>query len=399
LKTAAPAGTTEDEADVAFSRCFFAGFALTAVAAVSACGNGQRGAASSGPAAERTPSMYLVGASVFGLPGGPAKLIAPPVAPLAGWLTPAAVPSPDGRHLAYNTWYELRRDDPKLSWSDQGIEPGDPLATPSLRLYDAAFRTDELLEEGAFSLAWRADGALAYFKGAERDYRAGVPYAGDVFVRASLDAPPELWSPEQGRYIVAGWAGTHLVAYREREGEALDVVVFDGPGKMRVLAADSALVAISPEGRRAFVEQGPAQGHPAVRVVSVATGQTAAALDLTTVDPAVGTVGYAGDWEGNRVVASSSSGLAAFRVERGSIVLENTLRVAAASVAEPRFVGDSSRRVMAWTSVRRGGVLLDCDFELRACSRTMPLPDARGVHGFPAWRRPLYNPSRPLGAS
>jgi hypothetical protein len=24
------------------------------------------------------------------------------------------------------------------------------------------------------------------------------------------------------------------------------------------------------------------------------------------------------------------------------------------------------------------------------------LPNARGVHGFPAWRRNLYNPSRPL---
>jgi hypothetical protein len=384
---------------VAYSRCFFAGFALTAVVAVSACGSGGRGATSSGPAAEQAPSMYLVGANVFGLRGGPAKLTAPPVAPLAGWLTPAAVPSPDGRRLAYNTWYEVRHDDPKLSWSDQGIEPGDPLATPSLRLYDAGSRTDELLEEGAFSLAWRADGALAYFKGAERDYRAGVPYAGDVFVRASLDAPPEVWSSERERYIVAGWAGTHLVAYREREGEALDVVVFDGPGKMRVIAADSALVAISPEGRRAFVEQGPAQGPPEVRVVSVATGRTAAALDLTTVDPTVGAVGYAGDWEGDRVVASSSSGLAVFRVEHGKIVLEDTLRVAAASVAEPRFAGDSGRHVMAWTSVRRGGVFLDCDFELRACSRAMPLPDARGVHGFPAWRRPLYNPSRPLGAS
>lgn len=375
------------------------GFAVTAVVAVSACGNGERDGASSRPAAEQTPSMYLVGANIFGLGGGPAKLSVPPVAPLAGWLTPAAVPSPDGRHLAYNAWRELRRDDPKLSWSDQGIERGDPLATPSLRLYDAASGTDEPLEEGAFSLAWRADGALAYFKGAERDYRAGVPYTGHVFVRASLDASPERWSSEQERYIVASWAGAHLVAYREREGEALDVVVFDGPGKMRVLAADSALVAISPDGRRAFVQQGPAQGPPAVRVVSVATGRTDATLDLTRVDPAVGTIGYAGDWEGDNVVASSSSGLAVFRVEPGKILLEDTLRVAAANVAEPRFVGASARHVMAWTSVRRGGVFLDCDFELGACNRAMPLPDAPGVHGFPAWRRPLYNPSRPLGAS
>jgi hypothetical protein len=136
-----------------------------------------------------------------------------------------------------------------------------------------------------------------------------------------------------------------------------------------------------------------------VRVVSVATGRASAALDLTTVDPVVGTVGYSGDWRGDRVVASSASGLAVFRVERGKIALADSLRIAASSVAEPRFVDESGRHVKAWTSVRRGGVFLDCDFAIGACNRTMPLPETRGVHGFPAWRRPLYNPSRPLRTS
>ena len=164
------------------------------------------------------PALYAVGAKIFGLRGGPARLVSPPVAPLAGWLTPVAVPSPDRRYLAYNVWRELRHDDPDLSWSDQGIKPGDPLATPSVRLYDSATQSDELLEEGAFSLAWRGDGALAYFKGAERDYRAGMPYAGHVVVRASVQAPPEVWSAERARYVVAAWAGRSLVAYREAEG-------------------------------------------------------------------------------------------------------------------------------------------------------------------------------------
>jgi hypothetical protein len=327
------------------------------------------------------------------------RLAASPVTPLAGWLTPAAVPSADGRYLAYNSWRELRHDDPKLSWPDQGIEPGDALATPSIRLYDSRAGTDEVLAEGAFSLAWRADGALAYFKGAERDYRAGLSYVGDVVVQLSLGGAPEVWSSERGRYIVVGWAGNRLVAYSEHEGEALDVVVFDRRGQMRVLAANSALVAISPNGRQAFVEQGPAQGRPTVRVLELATGREVAALDLTRVDAAVGWVGYAGDWRADRVVASSTSGLAVFRVARGKITLQKALRVAASSVAEPRFVGSSGLRVKAWTSVRRGGVFLDCDFALGACNRTMPLPEARGVHGFPTWRRPLFNPSRPLGTS
>jgi hypothetical protein len=113
----------------------------------------------------------------------------------------------------------------------------------------------------------------------------------------------------------------------------------------------------------------------------------------------VGWVDYAGDWRADRVVASSSSGLAVFRVAPGKISLQKALKVAASSVAEPRFVDSSGLRVKAWTSVRRGGIFLDCDLAEEACDRTMPLPEARGVHGFPAWRRPLYNPSRPLGTS
>jgi hypothetical protein len=382
---------------VALSKYLFAASTIAAAVVVAGCGDKERIAVSVSPASRSAPAAYTVGARVFGLQAGPGELAAPAVAPLAGWLTPAGVPSPDGRYLAYNTWRELRHDDPRLSWSDQGIDPGDALATPSVRLYDSLSRTDVLLADGAFSVAWRADGALAYFKGAERDYRAAVRYVGDIVVRPSRAGDPAVWSSERARYILAGWAGERLVAYREREGEALDVLVFDGPGRMRVLAPDSALVAISPDGRRVFVEQGPAQGRPTVRVVDIATGREAAKLDLTRVDSAVGVVGYAGDWSGDRVVASSASGLAVFRVLPRRIKLVQALRVAAATVSEPRFADGSGRRVKAWMSVRRGGVFLDCDLTVGSCDRAMPLPEARGVHGFPVWRRPLFNPSRPLG--
>ena len=374
--------------------------AVAAAAALVGCRSSAQEAGSTArvPLA-KTPPVYTVGARVFGLENGAAKLASPPVTPLAGWLTPAAVPSPDGRYLAYNTWQELRADDPGLSWSDQGIEPGDPLATPSLRVYDTTTGSDDVLARGAFSVAWGEDGRLAYFTGADRDYRAGVSYVGRVVVRRSPGSKATVWSTELGRYIVIGWAGRHLVAYREYEGEALDVVVFDGPQRMRTLAADSTLVAISPDGNRALVAQGPARGRPRVRVLSVADGRQLAALDLTKVDPAVGTVDYAGDWRGSRVVAASASGLAIFRVEGRKIALDDTLRVAGSSVAEPRFVDDSATTVRAWTTVSRGGVFLQCDFDLGSCDRALPLPDAKGTHGFPAWRRPLYNPSRPLGTS
>jgi hypothetical protein len=368
--------------------------ALVLALAATACGAVHENA--SAPPVAHPRGIYSVGANVFGLGDEPVRLAAPPVAPLAGWLTPAAVPSPDHRYLAYNAWHELRPDDPALSWSDQGIERGDALATPSIRLYDTAARTDAPLEEGAFSLAWRTDGALAYFKGTERDYRAGVMYEGDILVRPSLGAEPVKWSSGQARYIVAGWARGTLIAYREREGEALDVLAFDGPGRMRVLAPDSALVAISPDGRQTFVEQGPAQGRPTVRVLDVASSKQVARLDLTRVDPALGAVGYTGDWRGDRILASSASGLAVFRVGPKTIALEQALRVKSPGLSEPRFADASQRHVLAWASTASGGVLFDCDRTSGRCARFAPLANARGVHGFPVWRRPLYNPSRPL---
>jgi hypothetical protein len=368
---------------------------LAAVAASAGCGSGPEPVERE-PATASPPTMYSVGSRAVGLSGGSAQLAAPPVTPLAGWLTPAGVPSPDGRYLAYNTRDELRPDDPALSWSDQGIEPGDLLATPSIRVHDSSTSRDELLADGAFSLAWHPDGRVAYFKGADRDYRAAVHYVGDVLVRATVEAEPEVWSRAQGRYIVVAWAGETLLAYREREGEALDVIAFDGPGQMRVLARDSALGAVSPDGRRAFVEQGPAQGRPSVSVLDVASGRVSATLDLTTVDPAVGTVSYSGDWLGHRVVAPSASGLAVFRVSRVGISLEQALPVGVEQgVAEPRFADAAGRRVAAWTTRGRGGVFLDCDLTSAACEEVVPLPTARGAQGFPPWRRPLYNPSRP----
>jgi hypothetical protein len=362
--------------------------------AASACGAAEKTTAPR--EAARPHGIYSVGATVFGIGDGSVRLATPPVAPLAGWLTPAAVPSPDRRYLAYNAWKELRHDDPEFSWSDQGIERGDALATPAIRVYDATTGTDQMLEEGAFSIAWRDDGALGYFKGAESSYRAGVVYDGDVFVRSSLQGEPVRWSPVRGRYIVNGWAGKTLVAYREREGEALDVVALDGPGRMRILASDSALVALSLDGRQAFVEQGPAHGRPTVRILEVATGKQVAELDLTRIDPAVGAVGYAGDWRGGRVVASSASGLAVFRVGPRRIRLEQTLRVKSAGLSEPRFADGSGRHVTAWASTPGGGILFDCDRATGRCARFTPLARAHGVHGFPVWRRNLYNPSRPL---
>ena len=168
--------------------------------AASACGSAQteRGAR---PPSPHPPAVYTVGRSLLGLPGHESvTLAAAPLAPLAGWLTPVAVPSSDGRYVAYNAWRELREDDPALSWQDQGISPGDPLARPSIRLHDLRTGKDSAYVVGAFSLAWRGDGAIAYFKGAGHDYRAGLRYVGDVFVRDSVNAPPQRWTEKTLRH-------------------------------------------------------------------------------------------------------------------------------------------------------------------------------------------------------
>jgi hypothetical protein len=217
---------------------------------------------------------------------------------------------------------------------------------------------------------------------------------GHVFVRDSVRDPARRWTTNADRYIVVGWAGSALLVYREREGEALDVLALDGPGKAHVLARDAGLVAISPEGGRVLVEHGPESGPPRVELLAVANGAELASLDLTTVDLGVGVVGYSGDWRDDMVVAPSGSGLAFFRVAGDRIQLVRSMRAPAGQgIAEPRFAG--ATRVTGWTSSSSGGAFVDCNRVTGGCTRAVPLPTARGVNGFPAWRRPVYNPSRP----
>jgi hypothetical protein len=213
-------------------------------------------------------------------------------------------------------------------------------------------------------------------------------------VRDSVNGTARRWTAKTDRYVVAGWAGPTLLVYRVRAGEALDVLAFDGPGQRRTLASDGGLVAISPDGTSALVEHGPETGPPRVDLIAVSNGAKLASLDLSTIDPGVGVVGYAGDWQDDLVAAPSASGLVVFRIAGGHIELVRTMRAAAGQgVAEPRFVAPS--RVTGWTSSSSGGAFVDCDRASGRCARTIPLPTAPGVEGFPAWRRPVYNPSRP----
>lgn len=327
-----------------------------------------------------------------------AKLAAQAIAPLAGWLSPVAVVSPDGRQIVYSAWRELREDDPQRSWSEQGIERADPLARPSLRLHDLATGADSVLADGAFSAAWRSDGALAYVRGVRPEYRAWERYVGDLVVRDAPRGRDVRWSDLADRYVAAAWAGETLLAYRVRPGERLDLLAFDGPGRPRLLGNDTSLVAVSPDGTEAAVADGSAIPG-ALRIVDVRTGDERARLALGDEHTRPLTwVGYAGSWKDDLVAAESDAGLAVFRVDGDSVSLVRLLELDDDAfphgAVEPQLTSRDEIVARAETGSDAGGadaptVLLDCDRVRATCSR-LASAEPR------AWLRFVYNPSRPL---
>jgi len=322
----------------------------------------------------------------------------------SSYLAPAAVPSPDERFIAYNAWTDLIPFDPQKSWSQLGVEPGEPVGTPSIRLIDLETGDDTTLADGAYSVAWRADGPIAYVEGSERDYRANVVYRGHVVVRPSLGSPAEAWTTEAAHYIVYGWAGGSLLVYRVGEGEELDVVAVDGPGHARVLAPHARIIAISPDGTRALLF---AYDRRSIELLDVATGGELAHLELAQIRPAQGPpivdLMYAGSWSGDLVAAvasrpDASTALTLFRVTGAGLELSEVLsfpvQIFPMGIAEPQLLDPPGSRVIALAPLRGKGeagatvyAYLDCDLATARCTQGPPVTD-RLFH-------PIYNPSRP----
>ncbi len=334
--------------------------------------------------------------SLLGAEFGQGATLSPPAsAPLMGWLGATAVPSPDGSLIAYNSWERLVEEDPNLSFSDQGIEAGDSLGTPSIWLHDVAAGTSSLIRSGAYSIAWN-DSGFAHFEGVQPNYRANVPFTGHIWVRSSPEAIPVRWTLEESRYIVLAWAGNTLIAYREREGEAADLLALDGPGAVRPLAPLSLFAAASPDGASVAIMDRYADPL-SLRVVDVATGAVSANVSAGSVGNLT-YLGYSGDWLDDTVAIESDQGIALFRVADRSIELSTLIPLPLLDyplgIHEPTLV-DNGTRVTGWAPNPRGGPsksqrtyrYVDCDIERRQCTQG---PETSST----AYRR-VHNPSRP----
>src|SRR5918992_1249745 len=230
--------------------------------------------------------------------------------------------------------------------------------------------------------------------------RAEQPRSGPVTVSdepGTLDVPfvagdrlYGLGAPDAVK--LAAWAGDRVLAYRIGPSWP-DLLVLDGPRRRRVLARAGALVAVSPDGRRAFVSTYGAS-PPVVRVLDLESGEELARRTVTRLR----WLTESGSWSGDVVAATASAGVAVFRVRARSIVLEQVLGFTASGVSlgpfEPRLDA-TRRRIVAWAELEprprqaiAQAVLVECDRVALRCFRG-------AVASATAPPRPVYNPSRP----
>ncbi len=316
------------------------------------------------------------------LPGKqePETLSGPVQAPFTGTLSPAAVARPgDEDAIVYSSFLKKR---------------------PVLRLHDLGDDKDAVLDEGAYSPVW-GDAGLAYFKGLASRVKDPARYLGHVVVRSRPKSKRVRWSAKPARYVPSAWAGARLIVH-ELKRTWPTLVVFDGPKQRRVLSRRAGLIALSPDGTRAFIAKEP-RPSPTVAIVDVAGGRELASFSLADLrDPFRGEkinyVADSGAWTGETVVAAVTNGLAVFRVGDEGIELEQLLGVDPdafpTGLTEPKS-DDTGRYIVVSAELMQepGAVftrtsIMECDRIERRCVRGPSAPSF-----LPP--RLIYNPSRP----
>jgi len=352
------------------------------------------------PPVVATESTYVLGDRLhrLGQPE-PVRLSHRLQASLLGQSAAIAVPSRDGRFLAYHAW----EDD-----------------TPLLVLRDLRTGEEQVLARNAQTVAWGPAGQLAYFQAAAP--RTGVrPYVGHVVVRETLDAPPRRWTARADAFEVRAWSGTRLlVSVRYCPAcpdDGLDVGLYalDGPGDPHPLPLAD-LSALSPDGRWAVgpYQEVPGQDSPSpyARLVEVETGRVAHTLDVAQAvrDAGIpllpGTGGFfEASWRGDEIVAhaaAAADGMLVFlRVVDEELVLEDVLRPErdafdgrfGVALGRPTFAGPRTDRVVVSGAWESGGgefrvAVLACDRPTRTCTAGAPRDGTD-------WFALVESPSRP----
>lgn len=302
---------------------------------------------------------------------------------LIGTGAPSARISADGA-IAYDSWQTIRRLDANRSLHDQGIEPGDRLGVPQVRIRRLRSRRERLLEPGTMSPSWRRDGAIAYVASPGRAYRANRRFLTRVKVRTTPRARPVTWS-SLDEYTVLGWAASRLIVMRRAPAEPSELLVFDRQHTSRMLARGAGLVAISPTGSQILISDLSDPATPGLRLLDVASGAVVTTMQLTALragsEPAPEWVKGPGDWVGDRIALTTSDGLALLSSDGRTLAVAAVFRSppsatrSLAGMLEPRFLDRSATRVFAWQTLggtsdsARRGAQYACDLKRRKCQR------------------------------
>ena len=323
------------------------------------------------------------------------------IAALTGSLVPVAVESRDGSVVAYSAWRQIAKIDHDAP--GQGLETGQPVGIPSVRVYDGASGRDRLVATGAHSPALSRSGRLAFVRADAETVRANEPYTGNVVVGSVDGGRFDAWTTESARYFPYAWAGDTLLVYNAvPQSEATDVYAYTGPGAGRLLAAGAFIVALSPDGERILVTV----GRRMVQVVRVSDGAIEASMPLdgdgVATEDSPTTPHYlmfSGSWRGDRVVANSDLGLVVLNVADG-LRIESILATPQFphGVVEPTFTADA--RVIGWADLAGGDrpvganaepawdhALVSCDLAAASCT----IGEAQPAR---SWTRWIGNPSR-----
>jgi hypothetical protein len=295
------------------------------------------------------PVPYLFGTHLVG-GGFDATIAALPEGREVGTLSPVASFLPDGRMLY-------------LAWDSAS-------QSTEVHVFDPGSGDDRVGIGGVSSVAVRNDGAIAYSIGHTGIYTQpllpspttslGVMSGIDVTPDARFDSSVS-WVFGPGPYVTVGWAGDTLLAYHQTDGETWDVLAIDGPNRVRTLAQNARIVAISPDGTDVMldVSSGPADTLQTWTLMRVTDGSVVTSREFTAkfdhemgVD--LGSLG-SGDWIGDLVLADTGAETVILRVG-STISVDQTVGT---DLVEPQFVSGDPARVIGWRKEFTPGGLMN----------------------------------------